>query len=72
MDRKVSQCVEGNYYHETWVICCVNILSAVHSLMSYSQAVPLASFGDGYYGVYDWWIERFHNVLRTISSTKLG
>ena len=36
MDRKVSQCVEGNYYHETWVsqmvtslIDKVHILSAV-------------------------------------------
>ena len=52
-------------------LCCVNILSAVQSLMSCSQVVPLASYRDGYYGVYDWWMERFHNVLKAISSTKL-
>ena len=46
-------------------------MSAVQSLRQFSQVVPLASYGDGYYGVYDRWIERFHNVLWTISSTKL-
>ena len=25
-----------------------------------------------YYREYDWWIERFHNVLSAIYSTKLG
>ena len=46
-------------------------MGCMQSLMSCSQVVPLASYRDGYYGVYDWWMERFHNVLKAISSTKL-
>ena len=64
--------IKCNSLHETCVIWYLNILHAFHSLMWCFTSVTLASYRQVYYGMSDWGSERFHNMLKAISSTKLG